>query len=295
MDATDAVVWVHLDYGEPGAEDWIRENGGMDPATLEALISPDPRPRCVLIGDGLFVVLRGINLNDGSAPEDMVSLRLWIQAKRMVSVRRRRVRVVAELSEQLIAGNGPRDVGDLLVQVVVGINERISAAVGGLDDQADALEEAMLTVGSRELRSRIGALRRDAIALRRYIAPQREAVSRLQSERVSWLSDLDRARLREAADRLTRCFEDLDSARDRAAVTQEELTNRIAEQMNGTMYVLSVVAAIFLPLGLLTGLLGINVGGMPGVDSPYAFAIVCIILVALGVGLALYFRRRRLI
>ena len=59
-------------------------------------------------------------------------------------------------------------------------------------------------------------------------------------------------------------IEELDAARDRAAVTQEELASRLAEQSNKRLYVLSVVAAVFLPLGLITGLLGVNLGGIPG-------------------------------
>jgi zinc transporter len=86
--------------------------------------------------------------------------------------------------------------------------------------------------------------------------------------------------------------EDLDSARDRAAVAQDELTGRLAEQTNKTMYVLSIVAGIFLPLGLLTGLLGINVGGMPGVDNPWAFTVVCVILVVTAIFEVILFRRK---
>lgn len=153
----------------------------------------------------------------------------------------------------------------------------------------------MLSVEGRELRPKLGALRRQAIAMRRYVAPQRDTVGRLQAEKVSWLSDIDRARLREGADRITRYVEDLDSARDRVAVTQEELNNRLAEEMNQTMYRLTVVAAIFLPLGLLTGLLGINVGGIPGTESPYAFALVCFLLVVIALFLAAWFRSKRLV
>jgi zinc transporter len=75
-------------------------------------------------------------------------------------------------------------------------------------------------------------------------------------------------------------------------VAQDELNSRLSEQMNKTMYVLSMVAGIFLPLGLLTGLLGINGGGMPGVNSPWAFIIVCVILVVTATLQMLFFRRR---
>jgi zinc transporter len=97
--------------------------------------------------------------------------------------------------------------------------------------------------------------------------------------------------LREVAERTARFVEDIDSARERAAVTQEELNNRLSEQMNKAMYLLSIVAAIFLPLGLLTGLLGINVGGIPGSESKWAFSLVTILLVCLAAFLVAWFKK----
>ena len=90
-----------------------------------------------------------------------------------------------------------------------------------------------------------------------------------------------------------RHLEDLDAIRERAAVTQEELQSRLAEQQNIRMYVLSIVAAIFLPLGFLTGLLGINVGGIPGSDNPSAFVIFVLILASLLALQVLYFRKKK--
>ena len=88
--------------------------------------------------------------------------------------------------------------------------------------------------------------------------------------------------MREAADRLTRSVEDLDSARDRAAVTQDEIANRLSELLNKRLYTLSIIAAIFLPLGFLTGLMGVNVGGIPGEGFRWAFLILCVIMAGIG-------------
>ena len=99
------------------------------------------------------------------------------------------------------------------------------------------------------------------------------------SEKVEWLSDMDRLRLRESADRTTRFVEDLDMTRERAVVVQEELLARLSEKMDRTMYILSIVAAIFLPLGFFTGLLGVNVAGIPGTDYTGSFVILCLVLV----------------
>ena len=106
------------------------------------------------------------------------------------------------------------------------------------------------------------------------------------------LAEMDRLRLREAADATTRYVEDLDVVRERAAMVHEELVSRLSEQMDGRMYVLSIVAALFLPLGFLTGLLGVNVGGIPGAESPWGFAIVCSAMLGL-VGVQVWLLRRR--
>ncbi len=87
--------------------------------------------------------------------------------------------------------------------------------------------------------------------------------------------------------------EDLDAARERAAVAHESLISRHAEQTNQRMYLLSIIAAIFLPLSFMTGLLGINVGGIPGADNALAFPAVVLLMVAIGVGLWIYFRWHR--
>ena len=76
-------------------------------------------------------------------------------------------------------------------------------------------------------------------------------------------------------------------------MTQEELVNRLSEQMNARMYVLSIVAAVFLPLGFLTGLLGINVGGIPGTEYKWGFVLVCVLIGVLAALQLWFFKRKK--
>lgn len=285
-------LWVHLDYACEDARQWLDTESGIDPVICEALTAEDARPRCVAGKGGLLVILRGVNLNPGADPEDMVSIRIWLETDRIVTVRHRRVMAVDDLREALSDGTGPGSSGAFLVQLADLLVMRMGNVVGELDDTADDLEGQVLTHESYELRPRIADMRRMAISVRRHLAPQRDVMTRLQSEPVPWLTELDRGRIREIADRTLRHVEDLDAIRDRAAVTQEELNSRLTEQMNRTMYVLSIVAGIFLPLGLLTGLLGINVGGIPGTDNPIAFALVCVLLLVIALGQIWLFKRK---
>ncbi|MEO6597062.1 MAG: zinc transporter ZntB [Planctomycetota bacterium] len=259
------------------------------------MLEEETRPRLVTHGDRLLLILRGVNLNPGAEPDDMISLRLWLEAGRVITLRHRRLLAVQDVRQQLAAGRGPRTTGDLLVAIAAGLVSRQSSVLDAMEDNVDEVEERLLTHPAQELRVRLADFRRQAIGLRRYIAPQRDVLFRLMHEKIAWIDDLQRARLREVSEHQVRLVEEVDAVRERASVTQEELSGRLAEQMNRNTYVLSIVAGVFLPLGLLTGLLGINVGGIPGTESPYAFAIVCALLVVLSAGMAWFFHRFRLL
>jgi zinc transporter len=232
-------------------------------------------------------------MNPGSEPEDMVGIRIWFENNRIISTRRRKLLSVGDIEETIEQGTGPESMDDLLVQITGRVMERMRQIIDGLEDNVADMEDQVLTAESRTLRSKLADLRRQAISLRRYLSPQREALARLLTEKIPWLDENSRIRLREVSDQLARYLEDLDEARDRAAVTQEELVNRLSEQMNNKMYLLSVVAAIFLPLSFLTGLLGINVGGIPGAESKLGFIVFIILLVIIVAIQIWYFKKKK--
>lgn len=192
---------------------------------------------------------------------------------------------------ELNEGHGPTDSGELLLRVANRLIDRVVPVVDSMSDMVDGLEDELLESGSREIRARLRDMRREAIGLRRYLSPQREALARLQQEEQPWFNQSHKLRIRETVDRVVRIVEELDVMRERAAVIQDELTNRISEQMNRTMYVLTVVASILLPLSFVTGLLGINVGGIPLAEDNAGFTWIIGILVIIGVVQITVFRR----
>lgn len=271
----DGPLWLHLDYQRAESMRWLDEDSGLPPLVREALLADDPRPRSLPVDDGLVVIIRGINLNEGAAPEDMVSLRVWVDANRIITLRHRRFNAIKELRQALASGRGSTSVGDLLSDTIEHVLSRITRVIDRIDADVDELEDLVLAAEDVELRHKLAMLRRQAIALRRFLAPQRDVFGRLQSERVSWLDESTRARLGESAERMLRSIEELDAAKERALVTTEELASRNDELMNKRLYSLSIIAAVFLPLGFITGMLGVNVAGIPGTSYPWSFVILC--------------------
>lgn len=291
--SADGLLWVDLDLTSRPAQEWLLQESGVDRGITSILLAEETRPRSLAEERGLIVIIRGINMNPGAVPDDMVAVRTFLQEKRIITVRRRKVLSIHDVRSVLHDGKGPRTAGQFLVELARRLEGRIQAAVENIEDLLDNLGERLDGGSFDALRTELGVLRRQAAVIRRHLAPQRDALDRLARDSAGFLSDSEAFDLRERGDHLTRQIEDLDLAREQALVTQEELLNRIAQEQNSRMYLLSVVAAIFLPLTFVTGMLGMNVAGLPGVDDPNGFLISAVVMVLLGIGLVAYFKWKR--
>ena len=284
--------WVHMDAGAAGTRGWLeREVSYLDHLIIDALLAEETRPRILVFEKGVLLILRGVNLNEQADPSDMVSVRIWADDERIITLRRRRLSSIQDIKEKLEHGEGPKNAADFLSALCTRLFERMEPVLQQLDEETDLIEEDVLDEPDTDLREKIIAIRKQAISLRRYIAPQKDVLSQVKSSELEWLDMINRRRLQESFDRVVRYTEDLDAIRERAQIVKDELANALSDKLNRNMYVLSVVAAVFLPLGFLTGLLGINVGGIPGTDNPQAFWIFSAILIAVVLLQVLIFKK----
>ncbi len=287
------LLWLHFDLREEATAKWVEEESGLPPLAIQALLMEETRPRAAHYGEGLMVLLRAVNLNPGQEPEDMISLRCWFAPGRVITLRHQRLKALADLRERIDEGWGPKHCGEMLWQIVEEVVDHISPVVDEIEERVCELEEEGLEYAPRELRLKLSGLRREAIQLRRFTGPQRDLLNRLSMDTRHWLKDGDRGHIRESADRLTRLIEDLDSVRERSSVMHEELTARIQEQQERRLYALSLVSTTFLPLTFVTGLLGMNVGGIPFAEHKQGMWVVLAMLVVLALVQFLIFRWKR--
>lgn len=275
---TDGPVWVHFDRTGAAAARWLAAQSWIDGAAAGTILSRDgQRPRVQRFDDAMMIILRGINLNPGADPEDLVAVHIWIEKDRIVSLRRRRLRAGLRIRDAVLANEGPEDAADFLIQLLDLLFEPMHEVLHDIDERIDDLRNRVLAGGNASAhRHELQEIRQEIIALRRHLAPQRDALGRLHREQVSWMDEHDRAFLREDAELMVRIVDDLDAAADRARVVQEELQAQLTERTNKTVYVLTVFSAVLLPAALLTGLFGVNVGGMPWLKSDLGFWIIVI-------------------
>ncbi|MCA8889408.1 MAG: zinc transporter ZntB, partial [Parvularculaceae bacterium] len=285
-------VWIHLNATAEDTGPFLRRLPDMPPQAISALLAGESRPRMIRFEHGLAVNLRGVNVNPEEEREDLVSLRIWCDARRVITTRRRFVRSIRDTRMVVEAPGGPATSGELVALIASNMTLGVEPQVMEISDLVDGLEDDIVTSSELSLRAKLSAARHDAVVLRRFIAPQRDALSRLANEEIDLFDHKAKTELREVADVVTRMLEEIDATRERAMVLHDQIMDLRSEEMNRNMLILSTAAAIFLPLGFITGLLGINVAGIPGADFHLAFWFVVAFCALIAVGLVAYFRSK---
>ena len=288
-------LWLHWDRSHPQTRSWLLRESGLSEFACELLLEENTRPRLLpLTDEQMLLFLRGVNLNPGAEPEDMVSVRIFAQAQRVISLRLRPLRASDEVIQQLAQGRGPRTASELLLVMGQLLTEKVQGLVSDLSEMVDLEEER--TESDERYKTVQGALqqiRRRAAGLRRFLAPQRDIYAQLSRSKYSWFANEDADYWNELNNSLIRYLEELEHTRERAALVLETEDRKRGERMNRTMYRFGIITCIFLPMSFLTGLLGINVGGIPGSDSPHGFLYASLLVLGLALGQWWLFRRLR--
>ena len=290
---SETLNWIHLDFSDSEAVQRVRQDKLIPTVVADALVADDSRPRTVPVGEGVLVILRGVNLNQGADIEDMISIRIWVEPDRVVSTSRRFLKSVDQIRRTVESGEGPRTGGAFLALLAGRLGDFISDAVEQIEEGLEVAENQVNDPDIIVMNSPFSVLRRQTARIRRYMSPQRDALERLARFNGSLFSESELMQFQEQANRMALILEDIDLVRERALVAQEEFLGILAHEQNTRMLLLSIVAAIFLPMSFLTGLMGMNVAGLPGLENPAAFWILVVLMVVLTGGILALFRWRR--
>lgn len=284
LTGTATYRWWHFDLNDPDLPVWATTHLPDIPA--QALLQPETRPRCDIYEEGLILNLRGINLNEGQPADQMVSIRVWVDKDVIVTVRMRKVFATDELRQLAINNSAPESTAAFLEALISRLTARIQDQVT-IVSKTTEFYEADLEDLATPTPKKLPATRRSVIKLRRYLQPQQSALATLAQITLPMIPEPDAMKLRELANRTMLAVEELDALQERMITVQQEHDLQTGGRQARHGYVLSIAAAVFLPLGFLTGLFGVNVGGMPGIAHPWAFTILCLSLAVLGVVMVL--------
>ena len=287
--------WVHLDATKKSTKTWLqREVSYLDHLIIDALLVEETRPRIIKFESGLLIILRGINLDKKAEPEDMVSIRMWIDEERIITIQRRDMKAIFDIKSHIESGKKIQNSAEFLYNLLYEILNVTSPFLYSLGEKIDVLEEKIMTTHDAKLRENILQARTQSTIFKRYLAPQKEVISKLCNIEQKWINDWARRHFQENLDHITHMIEEIDETRDRSQILHDELANALGEKLNKNMYTLSIITVIFMPLTFITGIFGMNIDGVPGVgnndSNAFIFCVIGMLIVAL---LQLFFFKKR--
>lgn len=279
--------WVHCNRSSAEFESWLQQLG-IDESISASLLATDTRPRFQQIdNDSFFLILRGVNLNTGKQPDDMLTIRLLYTPERVITCNLQRSRAIESVATQLKNGQGPDSLESLVIEILNQLNAKIESVIEPIEHFINSQDNDAF---NNEEIAEISVQHRKLLRLNRFLKPQLYALSAMNKNIVSAFEEYE-VNLANQLDTLERIVDTIDFYIAQIDVINNRISQINSEVMNRNTYMLSIIAGIFLPLGFLTGLFGINVGGMPGVDNPNAFYWFCGVLTGIGVFALVMFRR----
>ncbi|HEY8577247.1 MAG TPA: CorA family divalent cation transporter [Devosia sp.] len=270
---------------------WLRDELGAFNADL--LTAPSTRARCTVMEDKALVMLRVVR--PSAAPDDLGRqlLTLWLEKGRVIIASELNILDFLGLTRWEQSNYAPVSPADLVARLGLRAADRLEPLLENLSDRLDEIEEKLIVRNTAKAQDNLEHLRRTMINFRRLVWPQRDVLNTLEIEDLSFFTEKDRLRLREASMRSSRIGDELQALSERAVLVREQIIDDRAEQMNRTMLILAAVTVVFMPLTLITGALGMNVSGIPFSDNPHSFWTVCVGLLILALGLVWWMRGRR--
>jgi len=277
---SSSFVWLHFSLSNAASERWLRQHLPLPDDFYQSLWEESRSTRLEQIGDQLVGVLHDARFDFTFDPGSVSTLNLCLAPRFLVTARLRPVRSMDRLRGAVKGGDTFRSTADLLAhllryqaEVLVDITREATTRLDGVEDQ---LLSNRIATSRREL----GSLRRTLVRFQRLLAPEPAALFRVLSRSPSWVDGEDLQNLRQAAEEFATAIADAGSLVERVKLLQEELAALVGEQTGRTLFILTVVTVLALPVNLIAGLFGMNVGGVPFSGHRHGFLVVVLALSA---------------
>jgi zinc transporter len=269
--AEGASVWLHFDQADAGARAWIGACERIPGPAKSVLLGSDSHMRIEAAGSGLFGVVGDLHHEFAQKSDQLDVLRLYLDNRCLISARREPLAAIDKLRSAIGEGLKVERPVALVTHFLYHVTDTLGDLILELADKVDAMEEALLGGSASRPGDELGRVRRVAARLRRHMVPQQHALLGLLSRLPGWIEESDATNLRNAIERLGALGHDLDLVQERARLLQEQASARLMEATNRNLYILSIVTTIFLPITLITGIFGMNLGGLPAQQDRFGF------------------------
>ena len=271
-------IWLHFNLTDTSAEKWMQANLSLPPEFFEALRVGSRSTRIEDASDNLIAVINDVAFEFSFDPSEIASLWVNVSERVAVSARVLPLRSIDRLRLAVKDGAHISSSVELLTHL---INDQGDVLVGIVRDatlQVDRIEDSLLVGRLRQKRADLGTLRRVLVRLQRLLAPEPGALFRLLRQPPPWITAHDLDELRQSTEEVSLVISDLAALQERIKLLQEEMAAQVGEQTNRSVFTLTVVTVLALPINIIAGLLGMNVGGIPLAENSHGFFIIAVVV-----------------
>jgi zinc transporter len=267
-------VWLHFNLSNAASERWLRTHGGLDENFYEILHQGSRSTRIEVADTGLIAVVNDVLHQFSLDSADISTLWVHVTPYGVISARRKPLESIERLRQAVLRGELLRSPVELLVHLLRDQADVLVNIVRDAVARVDTTEDQLLANRLTRKREDLGALRRVLVRLQRLLAPEPAALFRLLQRPPAWIAPDDLQDLRQATEEFSVVLTDLASLQERIKLLQEEVAAQVNEDNNRSLFLLTIVTVMALPINLVAGLLGMNVGGIPLAQHAHGFWIV---------------------
>ncbi|MEJ8856212.1 transporter [Variovorax robiniae] len=287
-----AYLWLHFNLSHAQAERWLLRHAALPDTFYETLRDGLHSTRIERADDTLVAVINDVHFEFGFEPSDISTLWISVGPRLVVTARTKPLRSVDTLRTAVKAGDAPRSSTELLEHLLRTQAEVLTNIVRDVTTRIDEIEDKQLAGRLDHKRVRLGAQRRLLVRLQRLLAPEPAALFRLLQRPPRWMAPADTDELRSATEEFSLVLHDMQALQERIKLLQEEIAANVNEDNNRSLFVLTVVTVLALPINIMAGLFGMNVGGIPLAEHKHGFWIV-VAIIATFTGLAAWLAVRK--
>lgn len=267
-------LWLHFNLGHTASEKWLAAHAGLPEEFFETLREDSYSTRIELVESSLIAIVNDVHYDFSFEASEISTLWLSVGPRLVVSARRRPLRSIDKLREAVRHGEVMRSPLAMLIHLLHDQEDVLVEIVRRVTQRVDKVEDELLAGKLGVKRAELGALRRLLVRLQRLLAPEPASLFRLLQLPPAWIDETDGMELRQSTEEFSVVLRDMSALQERIKLLQEELAAHVNEQNNKSLYVLTIVTVLALPINIVAGLLGMNVGGIPLAQDPEGFWIV---------------------
>jgi magnesium transporter len=296
-DSPGQISWINLDGVHDAAPvEALGKRYHLHPLMLEDIMNTAQRPKQEEYGDYIFIVLKMLFIDSQSGQISSEQVCLVLGEHLLISFQEVAGDVFDPVRERIRKGRGRiRTAGaDYLAYALAdAIVDQYFAILENIGNRLEEIEAEILSDPTSETLQAMHELRGELILLRKQVWPTREVLNRLTQAESPLIQNATTIFFRDVYDHTIQVMEAIESYRDILTGMLDVYLSMIGHRTNEIMRVLTIMAAIFIPLTFIAGVYGMNFKYMPELAWPWGYPLIWLVMVAMGVGMVIYFKKKK--